>query len=180
LKRGGAESPLSPLSKGGAEGGGINYPQRGPCYFDAEILKKRGLVFNGRHLPYNPKLVERARQLRKNMTPAERKLWFGYLRTFPHRVLRQRPIDNFIADFYCPTISLVVEIDGGGHYTDEGMAYDEERSDILKSYGLWVIRFSNRDVLDNLAGVCWQINEYLLAHPTGTKPDVQPEHGQVD
>lgn len=95
------------------------------------------------------------------MTPAERKMWYGLFCKFSHRVLRQRPIDNFIVDFYCPALLLVIEIDGGGHYTDEGMEYDEKRSEILQSYGLWVERFSNRDVLDNFAGVCWRINELL-------------------
>jgi very-short-patch-repair endonuclease len=51
-------------------------------------------------LPYNSDLVERARVLRKNMTPAERKLWNGYLRTFRFPMLRQRPINQYIVDFY--------------------------------------------------------------------------------
>jgi very-short-patch-repair endonuclease len=104
------------------------------------------------------------------MTPAERKMWYGLFCKFPYRVLRQRPIDNFIVDFYCPVLSLVVEIDGGGHYTDDGMEYDEKRSEILRSYGLQVERFSNRDVLDNFEGVCWKINEYLLLLNQGETP----------
>nr|WP_226577239.1 DUF559 domain-containing protein [Microseira wollei] len=67
------------------------------------------------HLPYNPQLVERAKELRKNMTPAEKKLWNNYLRRFQFRVLRQRPIDNFIVDFYCANLKLVIEIDGEKH-----------------------------------------------------------------
>ena len=59
------------------------------------------------HLPYNPKLVERAKELRKNMTKAERKLWYDYLRNFKYRVHRQRPIDQFIVDFYCFELKLV-------------------------------------------------------------------------
>ncbi|HBE56853.1 MAG TPA: endonuclease, partial [Cyanobacteria bacterium UBA11366] len=69
------------------------------------------------HLPYNPALVARAKELRKNMTPAEKKLWYGYLRTFQFRVLRQRPIDHFIVDFYCPSLKLVIEVDGESHFT---------------------------------------------------------------
>ena len=57
------------------------------------------LVNAGFHLPYNPDLVARAREMRKNPSPAEKKLWYGYLRNFKHRVLRQRPIDHFIVDF---------------------------------------------------------------------------------
>jgi very-short-patch-repair endonuclease len=61
----------------------------------------RRLITIGFHLPYDPALIEHARALRKNPTPAEKKLWYGYLRTCPYRVLRQRPIDRFIVDFYC-------------------------------------------------------------------------------
>ncbi len=62
-------------------------------------------------LPYNPDLVARVKQMRKNPTPAERKLW-EYLRTFPLKFWRQKPIDNFIVDFYCPKLKLVIEVDG--------------------------------------------------------------------
>lgn len=84
------DPPTSPLIKGGAGGGGIK------PVFDAETLRKRGLIWNGRHLPYNPALIEKAKLLRKNPTPAEKKLWFLLLRNFPCRMLRQRPIDHFI------------------------------------------------------------------------------------
>ena len=60
------------------------------------------------------------------MTEAERKLWFGYLRNFKYPVLRQRLIDNYIVDFYCPKLKLAVEIDGDTHYSDEGKMYDEK------------------------------------------------------
>jgi very-short-patch-repair endonuclease len=69
------------------------------------------------HLPYNRQLVEKAKELRKNMTPAERKLWSGYLRTFKFRILRQRPINNFIVDFFCAQLKLVIEVDGESHFT---------------------------------------------------------------
>jgi len=108
-------------------------------------------------LPYNPNLKERARELRKNMTAAEKKLWYKYLREFKHRVLRQRPIDNYIVDFYCPDLSLVIEIDGDSHFSDEGREYDKERTTILESYGLKIIRFNNMEVLRNFESVCERI-----------------------
>ncbi|MBS5687893.1 MAG: endonuclease domain-containing protein [Faecalibacterium prausnitzii] len=83
-----------------------------------------------------------ARRLRRDMTPQERKLWYEY----------------FIVDFYCAPARLVIEIDGSQHYTEQGQCYDEERSQILRAYGLKVLRFSNRDVDCNLAGVCTQID----------------------
>jgi very-short-patch-repair endonuclease len=117
-------------------------------------LKKRGVIWNGRHLPYNPKLVKRAKVMRRKMTPAECKLWFGLLRTMRPRFLRQRPIDHYIADFYCALRKLVVEMDGKHHYTDTGIEQDHQRSDVLKSYGIRVIRFSNDEVMADFKRVC--------------------------
>ncbi|MBE9141437.1 endonuclease domain-containing protein [Nodosilinea sp. LEGE 07088] len=109
------------------------------------------------HLPYNPNLVPRAKELRKNMTPAEQKLWFDFLKDFQFRVHRQRPIDHFIVDFYCATLKLVIEIDGDSHFTEDGKIYDQARTEKLAQYGLKVIRFTNQDVLSNFAAVCQQI-----------------------
>ena len=92
--------------------------------------------------------------MRKNPTPAEKKLWVGFLRTFKPRFLRQRPIDNYIVDFYCAQLKLVIEIDGDIHFTDEGMEYDERRTRLLEGYGLKVMRFTNTEVLENFPAVC--------------------------
>ena len=104
-------------------------------------------------MPYNPKLNERARQLRKNLTPAEKKIWYGYFRTFDHRVLKQRPIDNYIVDFYCSEYRLVVEIDGESHFAPDGKEYDDVRDRTLEQYGLKIIRFRNEDILENFQDV---------------------------
>jgi very-short-patch-repair endonuclease len=117
------------------------------------------------HLPYNRQLVEKAKELRKNMTPAERKLWSGYLRTFKFRVLRQRPIDNFIVDFFCAQLRLVIEVDGESHFTDEGRDYDWERTQILEGYGLKVLRFTNDEVLQDWERVCQRIEEEIPPTP---------------
>ena len=97
------------------------------------------------HLPYNPELVERARELRKNPTPAEAKLW-SYLKTLNVRILRQRPIGNFIVDFYCPAALLVIEVDGESHDGLEVGVYDLERTQVLASHGLNVVRVTNSEV----------------------------------
>ena len=132
------------------------------------------LTTTGFHLPYNRDLVERARQLRKNPTQAEKKLWYGFLRSFPHRVHRQRPIDNYIVDFYCPALKLVIEIDGGSHNTDDARAYDLHRTTVLEGYGLRVVRFTNEDVIRDFGEVC----EVILGIPPcpplargGNRPD---------
>ena len=121
-------------------------------------LKKCALITTGHHLPYNPELKIRARELRNNMTPAERKLWYGCLRRFKYPISRQRPIDNYIVDFYCPQMKLVIEVDGDTHFSEEGKIYDEERTRVLESYGLRIIRFSNIDVLESFEGVCHKID----------------------
>ena len=116
------------------------------------------------HLPYNPKLIDRARELRKNLTPAERKLWYDYLRNFKYRVLRQRPIDHFIVDFYCHSLKLVIEVDGDSHFTEEAEAADRERTQQLESYGIRVIRFTNQEVLQDFEGVCRSIGQEIPAN----------------
>ena len=70
-------------------------------------------------LYYNRKNVPLAKQLRRDMTPWERKLWYCFLRTFTPRFQRQKPIGGYIADFYCAKARLVIELDGAQHYTPE-------------------------------------------------------------
>ncbi|NET60857.1 MAG: endonuclease domain-containing protein [Symploca sp. SIO2E6] len=118
---------------------------------------KQGRYF----LPYNPLLVERAKEMRKNPTPAEYKLWQEYLRQFPLKVWRQKPIDNFIVDFYCAKLKLVIEVDGDTHFTVEGMSYDENRTQVLEGYGLQIVRFTNDEVINCFDGVCDCIRGFL-------------------
>ena len=129
--------------------------------FDAEFLKQRGLITTGFHLPYKPKLIERARELRKKQTTAEKKIWQLYLRNFKYRVLRQRVIDHYIVDFYCPKLKLVIEIDGEIHDKEEIKVYDEQRTLFLEVYGLEVIRFTNYQIFKDFEKVCNQIDGYL-------------------
>jgi very-short-patch-repair endonuclease len=112
------------------------------------------LIKTGHYLPYDPELVERAKELRRNMTEAEQKLWYGYLRTLRPRFLRQRPIDNFIVDFYCAEHKLVIEIEGEPHFGPQGEGRDNERTEILEGYGLRVMRFSNASVMESFGWVC--------------------------
>ena len=112
------------------------------------------------HLPYNRKLVTYAKANRKKMTPAERRLW-SYLRVFPLRVYRQRPIDHFIADFYCAKLKLVIEVDGSYHLSPEMQARDRARTEVLEGYGLRVVRFSNREVMRDFQRVKERLESYL-------------------
>jgi len=134
--------------------------------FTIEDVRKRGLIWDGHSLPYNPNLVEYARSLRKDMTKAERKLWYDFLRSHEQKFYRQRPIDHFIADFYCSECSLIIELDGSQHYTPNGLKRDAVRSDILALYGLEIVRFTNADVLKRFDAVCKAIDEKLRRNPS--------------
>ncbi len=109
----------------------------------------------------NNKMLERARELRKEMTPHERKLWYLFLRKYPVKIYKQRIIESFIVDFYCASARLVIEIDGSQHYTEEGKDYDEERSKIIEAYDLYVLRISNYDVDNNFEAVCNLIDKTI-------------------
>ena len=114
-------------------------------------------------LSYNPKLKKYSRHLRVNMTDAERFLWSKLRRKQlkGKQFYRQRIIDNYIVDFYCSKANLVVEIDGGQHYTEEGLKEDKMRDEYMKCQGFKVLRFSDREVFENLNGVIERIYENL-------------------
>ncbi len=109
-------------------------------------------------LKYNSNIISFAKELRKNATLEENKLWYNFLSKYDIRFQRQKVIDNFIADFYCHRAKLVIELDGSEHYTSEGRLKDEFRTDILKGYDLKIIRFSNRQIKENFEGVCHYID----------------------
>ena len=112
--------------------------------------------------PVSAELRERARNLRANMTAAERKLWrrlrSKQLRVFFHR---QRVVGRYICDFVTLDPPLVVEVDGSQHFQETGQAKDKERDDYLRSLGFEVLRFSNRDVMNNIEGVLTVIADHL-------------------
>ena len=122
------------------------------------------LITTGYHLPYDPDLVERAREMRNNPTYEERRLWLLCLRGLKPPFYRQRPIDHFIVDFYCPALKLVVEIDGDSHFDDHGIAYDEKRTAVLESYGLKVLRFTNDEIEHNIVKAKKNIEDILSEH----------------
>ena len=107
---------------------------------------------------YNKENIPLAKELRKNMTPWERKLWYDFLRYYPVRFQRQKAIGNYIVDFYCAKARLVIELDGGGHYTPEQIRKDELRTKDLESMNLMVVRICNLDIDRNFRGVCEYID----------------------
>ena len=103
---------------------------------------------------HNKENIPLAKVLRKNMTPWERKIWYVFLRNYPVRFQRQKAIGNYIADFYCAKARLVIELDGGGHYTLEQTKKDAIRTTELEAMDLTVLRFCNLDIDRNFLGVC--------------------------
>ncbi len=89
------------------------------------------------------------------MTDTEQLVWSKIRRKQleGRQFFRQRIFGNYIVDFYCPRDKIVIEIDGGQHYTDEGKEKDRVRDNFLKNLGLTVLRFSDREVFENLEGV---------------------------
>ncbi len=110
---------------------------------------------------YNKENIPLAKALRKNMTPWERKLWYDFLRNYPVRFQRQKAIGNYIADFYCAKARLIIELDGGGHYTPEQAEKDEQRTNELNAMNLTVVRICNLDIDRNFYGVCEYINHWV-------------------
>jgi very-short-patch-repair endonuclease len=113
-------------------------------------------------IPYNKNLKDLAKGLRGNLTEAERRLWTRIrLKHLGYVFYRQKPIGDYIVDFYCPKAMLVVEVDGGRHFTENTASNDRVRDEYMRSLGLTVLRFSNSEVLKNAGGVAEKIYEYL-------------------
>lgn len=108
----------------------------------------------------NPKTKHNAIQLRKALTPAERKIW-SRIRNDQLEVnfRRQHAIGNFIPDFVCIEKKLILELDGSQHL--EQVEYDEERTKYFETLGYKVIRFWNHDVMNNIEGVLLAIMNTL-------------------
>jgi very-short-patch-repair endonuclease len=99
--------------------------------------------------------------LRRDPTPAERRLWFEFLSTHPEKFTRQKPLARYIADFYCARARLIIELDGDSHFTHAGERYDERRAADLASLGIRILRFTNLEVTTQFESVCARIDEAL-------------------
>ncbi len=112
-------------------------------------------------IPKDNTKLNKARQLRKEMTPQERHLWYDFLRYYPIKIYKQRIVGSYIVDFYCAKAQLVIEIDGSQHYEQKGQAYDAERTNYLESVGLTVVRYSNADINVRFQSVCEDIDRLI-------------------
>ncbi|WP_313585598.1 endonuclease domain-containing protein [Acinetobacter variabilis] len=114
--------------------------------------------------PYNKNLKQASRDLRNNLTDAEKLLW-SKLRgkqILGLQFYRQKPILNYIVDFYCPAANLVIECDGSQHFTAEGLEADRIRDEALAQLGLKVFRFDNGQLVEQLDSVVEVIYQYCL------------------
>jgi very-short-patch-repair endonuclease len=134
-----------------------------------EILEANGvdtskLLFDPKFLPYNPYLKRFSKNLRNESELSEVLLWnkikgkqmLGY--TFN----RQKPILNYIADFYCKPLNLVIEVDGSSHYNDAAIAKDKRRDFEMGLLGLKVLRISDDDVKKNISTVLSEIENFII------------------
>ena len=112
-------------------------------------------------IPYNKKLVSNARTLRKNMTPEEKHLWYDFLKKLPLTVKRQHNIENYIVDFYIAEKKIVIEIDGKQHGTEEHKEKDRIRDEVLSSWNITVLRYTNDNIRNNFNTVTVDILEKL-------------------
>jgi very-short-patch-repair endonuclease len=114
-----------------------------------------------RYLAYRASLTPRARSLRRDPTPAERKLWYEFLRDLPQKFTRQKPLGRYIVDFYCSPLQLAIELDGDSHYADGAQAYDAMRSAELEHRGVRVLRFTNAEVMQQFEAACLEIRRAI-------------------
>ncbi|MCK5332325.1 endonuclease domain-containing protein [Candidatus Parcubacteria bacterium] len=112
------------------------------------------IKINKKFIPYNKSLTEKARENRKNPTKAEKKIWYEILQDKEfdrYKFIRQKPLDNFIVDYYCSELLFAIEIDGDSHA--QQINYDISRTEKLNKLGIKIVRYTNFEILDNIAGV---------------------------
>jgi very-short-patch-repair endonuclease len=171
--------PSPPLSGGGLESSSPDKGRRGRGLPLAPAGE--GFAVESAFLPYNKNLAARARENRKNPTKAESKIWNEVLRMrrfAGYKFLRQKPIDNYIADFYCSELQLVVEVDGDSHA--EAIEYDRERTKVLEALGLTVARYSNYEVVHNIEGVYEDLSRRIAKNTNTSENMAQVAGAKTD
>jgi len=163
-------NPNSPPLEGCPQGGVVEPENEQQSMFQPRNTK------NYMSLPYNPKLKERAKELRQAGNLSEVLLW----QQIKNKQLngldfdRQKIIGNYIVDFYCSNCNVVVEVDGSSH--DNKAEYDKERDEYLSSLGLTIIHVIDADVKQNLTGVMEMLKNHFAVTET-TPPCGHPSNG---
>ena len=128
---------------------------------------------------YNEKLINNSKELRKNMTPEEKHLWYDFLKKLDITVHRQKVIFDYIVDFYIPCFQIVIELDGSQHYEKENRKSDIERDLKLKSEGIKVLRYTNFQVKNDFENVCKDILNHFTPHPSALQTPSPQGEGQI-
>ena len=117
-------------------------------------------------IKYNPKLKEIARTLRNNSTLGEVLLWKKLCnkQMLGSDFHRQKPIDRFVVDFFCPGLNLSIELDGGTHETDEAFVKDKDRQEQLENLGIRFLRFKESDARYKMSWVLEMIEDWIKKH----------------
>ncbi len=118
-------------------------------------------------------LVDRARIMRKEPTPEENKMWHILLKKFKPRFFRQRIIGNYIVDFYCPKLKLIIEIDGVQHYLPETQNYENKRTEFLENSGYKILRFTNHDINKKIRNVEYTLMGVCIERATELNIDTE-------
>ena len=120
--------------------------------------------------------IEKSRDLRKNMTPQERKLWciIRNRQFYGYRFRRQFPLGQYIVDFICREKKIIIEIDGGQHNEIQNIQYDNKRTEYLISEGYKVLRFWNNDIDKNIGGVYEKLKDVFEIGENITPPQPSP------
>jgi very-short-patch-repair endonuclease len=163
----------SPLLKGRPRGVDLIDDFNFSLSFKTDFL----LAGNGKELQtemknnkiFNSKKTKGQRKyLRNNSTQAESRLWAKLKgrQIFDYKFRRQHGIGNYIVDFYCPTLKLVIEVDGESHLSKKGIKHDLKRDKYLNDLGITICRFNNQQIYDNLDGVLTEIVRRIEALTT--------------
>lgn len=131
-----------------------------PDYLYQNNINPEGMLFSKNHLPYNPKLKAFSRDLRGYGEKSEAMLWKRLkAKQTGFAFNRQKPILNYIADFYCKELNLVVEIDGASHFSKEAQIRDEERDRQMRVLGIEILRVLDSDVRRDPDQIAFYIKE---------------------
>ena len=144
-----------------------------PDYLLQHGINPERLLFSKNHLPYNPRLKEFSRRLRGFGEKSEAMLWKRLkAKQTGFTFNRQKPILNYIADFYCKELNLVVEIDGASHFSHEAYEKDRERDRQMRVIGLEIMRVLDSDVRKDADGVAAFIEDQckIIKERIGLKP----------
>ena len=116
-------------------------------------------------IPYNPALKQLARNLRNNSTQSEIKLWLSLKgkQMKGYDFHRQKPIGNYILDFFCSELMLGIELDGYTHTFADVAENDNRKEEFMNKLGVSILRFSDREVLNHITQVLWRIECYITA-----------------